>query len=325
MTHIWVPRAKIIEPKRALIAPVYIEGWWKLEAMRPDGRRRLLADWFRNLITDAGLNFIGTTGSWLNACQVGTGTNLPANGDTALQTFLAGTTNQTQVTNAAQGAPPYYGSSTLTYRFDQGDAAGNLTEIGIASAESGGTLFSRARILDGSGNPTSITVLADEFLDATYQIRIKPPLVDSTPTLNISGTDYDLVVRAANVTTAASWSPAGGFGSGTVGGAYSAAARSGAIGAITTTPSGTNSAADSNTLAAYGNNNLYRESTATWGLTAANFGGSGILAVVWNLGNSGGGGGSMGQMQAGFTPGVPKTSSDIFTLVLRHTWARGTP
>jgi hypothetical protein len=323
MTHIWVPSAKIIEPKRAISVPVYIEGWWKLEAIRPDGRRRLLADWFRNLITDAGLNNIGTNGAWLNACQVGTGTNLPANGDTALQTFLVGTTNQTQVTNTAQGSAPYYGSTTNTYRFDQGDAAGNLTEIGITTADVGGVLFSRARILDGSSNPTSITVLADEFLDATYQIRIMPPLVDSTPTINISGTDYDLVVRAANVTNV-SWAPGGGFGSGSTGGVYTASARSGAIGAITTLPSGSTAAADSTTLAAYGNNNLYREATATWGLTAANFGGSGILAVTWLLGTTTGSGG-MGMMQAGFTPGIPKTSADILTLVLRHTWARGTP
>src|SRR5690606_31940294 len=73
MTHIWVPRAKIIEPRRELRVTHGLCGRFKLEAERPDGQRRLLADWFPNLITNAGLNRIGTSSGWLTACAVGTG------------------------------------------------------------------------------------------------------------------------------------------------------------------------------------------------------------------------------------------------------------
>jgi len=319
--NIWVPRAKIIEPKRALALPTGMGGFFKLEAVKRDGRRRLLADWFPNLIVDSGLNVIGTSASWIAACGVGTGNTAPANGQTSLIAQVATDAGATVNVNGAQGSAPYFGYTTKTYRFAEGAAEGNLAEIGIGT-NGMAALFSRALILDGGGSPTTITVLADEFLDATYQIRVYPPLVDVTDTINISGVDYDITMRASSVTSAGNWSPGGGNVVGTVAGFSAIATFNGAIGAITAYPSGAQGTGGVIVNAAYGNNNLYREATATWSLADSNLAG-GIRCVNAAYGLTVGAGG-LGSMQVEFDPPIPKTSSDVLSLTFRHTWARGT-
>lgn len=321
--RIWTRRPTIIEPKsEILVGGPRLRGFFKMEAVRTDGRRRLLADWFPNLITDAGLNLIGTSSTWLTYCRVGTGSTAPANGNTALASHLAETVTKQSNTPAAQGSAPYYGSTTIVYRFGQGVAAGNLAEVGIsdqAVASSTDVLFSRALILDSSGDPTTITVLSDEFLDVTYQIRFYPPASDVTHTVNISGTDYTVIERASSVTDATVWS--GSASTGFQGGMKpsTALAYAAGIGAVTTTPSGTTFPVESTTNAAYGNNNLYRDGTLVWGLTFGNVGGGGIGSVSAKMGAAGSG----GMLQYDFDPNLPKTSSMILSLVFRHTWGRG--
>ena len=121
---IWIPKCKIIEPREALKIPVGICGRFKIEAIRPDGRRRLLADWFPNLITDAGLNLIGTSSAWLAAVRVGTGSTTPNVSDTSMQSLVAGTTTLQAFTSSAASVPPYAGLATITRRFAAGVAAG---------------------------------------------------------------------------------------------------------------------------------------------------------------------------------------------------------
>ena len=67
-------------------------GWFKIEAHRVDangdeipGTRRVAADWFPNLITNAGLDFLGTTGPTYvyTYCRVGSGNTAPAFTDPA--------------------------------------------------------------------------------------------------------------------------------------------------------------------------------------------------------------------------------------------------
>lgn len=314
--HLWIPKAKIIEPKRAIDTATRLQGFFKLEAVRPDGRRRLLADWFPNLITDAGLDIIGTSGAWLSYCRVGTGNTTPNVADTALAGHLAATNNSIINSGTAQSIEPYYGARTKTFRFAEGAAAGNLQEVGIGTAATGSTLFSRALILDSGGSPTTVTVLSDESLDVTYQLRLYPPLSDVVDTINISGTDYDFTKRAALVTTASAWycGISGDFGGGFPGGVV---VYSGTMGAITGSPSGTTSNG-STTNASYGATNLYRDFSTVWGLTAANFGG--IQSALATMGPASS---AFGAVQVEFDPVIPKTSSQILTLVFRHSWARG--
>ncbi len=324
--NIWVPKCKILEPRREIVLASRLSGFFKMEAVRPDGRRRLLADWFPNLITNAGLNAIGSDGSiaWLGSCRVGTGGSTPSFSDTAMDAQVAGTGTVTSYNRSAQSSPPYYGLTTTTFRFTTGTAAGNLAEVGIASQNSaGGTQFSRALILDGDGNPTTITVLSDEVLDVTYRLQTIPPGSDTTDTITIGGIDYDLVMRACHVTSVSDWS----FNGYDFGGIQGPVAFDGSIGAVTaSTPSGSLSGATSVTPSSYSADSFHRESTVSFGLGQANFGG-GITAFCWNLGTSG----YFGKMQCSVNnhdspaKGIPKTSSDVLSLVMRHTWARGTP
>ena len=323
MTRIWVPKFKIVEPKKELVLPVTMKGRFKLNVYRPDGRLRKSIGWFDNLIVDAGLNHMGSNSSLFAQCVVGTGSSPPSVSDTALGSLVASTTNITNTTNSAQGSAPYYGYTQNTYRFAQGAAAGNLTEVGIRSGSSGNPLWSRSLILDNGSPqaPTTLTVLSDEFLDVVYEVRVMPPLTDVLSEVNISGSDYDIVTRASSV-TAVNWAPGGGFGAGASAGPSSGTAHSGTIGAITGAPTGT-SANATTSLSAYSDGSYQRDSTLSWGLTAANFGG-GIAAVRYTLGQTTGGGG-WGAMQCSFSPTIMKTSSMLLSLVMRHTWTRGEP
>lgn len=286
-----------------------LAGFFKIEAIAPDGTRRLLADWFPNLITDVGLNSLGTNADYLNNCLVGSGNTAPNVADTSLVAQVATTSNVQSTVSNAQSSPPYYGSVTKTYRFVAGTATGNLAEVGIGGA----VLFSRALILDGGGSPTTITVLSNEVLDVTYQLRVYPATVDVTGSITISAVSYAFTKRAASVTDAGTW----GLGALT-GGGQQVVAYSGAIGAITTTPSGT-AVGIGVTNSAYGNNNLYRDFTAFFDLNDANFGG--IESVVANFGPSTG---RFGSIQMQFTPSIPKDNTKTLTLGFRHSWSRKT-
>lgn len=318
MTNILVPKFKIIEAKNAIERRATMAGFFKLEAVRPDGTRRLLADWFPNIITNAGLNAIGTLSTWMAACRVGAGSAVPSALDTNLQSHIAGTTDIRSHNVAAQATPPYYSSATRVYRFAQGVAAGNLQEIGVATqaGNSTGVLFSRALILDSGGSPTTITVLSDEVLDATYQVRVYPPTADVTGTVNIGGVDYDYTVRAASVTDTSYWYlPASAGG----GGLFSSRFGQGSLGAITSSPSGTNVLLNA-TPAAYTDGSLTRRTQVTCGLDDGNFGG-----INWALTTFGspGGNSSLGRMQVGFDALIPKDNTTTLTLEFSITWARG--
>lgn len=77
---------------------------------------------------------------------------------------------------------------TVRHQFGQGQAAGNLSEIGIQSGSASGPLWSRALILDGQGDPTTITVLPDDFLTCYYTLRIMIPKEDAVFNIDV---DYD--------------------------------------------------------------------------------------------------------------------------------------
>lgn len=323
---------------------VGVSGRFKIEAFRTDdagneipGTRRVAADWFNNLITDAGLNLIGSggrvgnlnsnTGPWCT-CGVGSGSTAPSASDTALQAQVARSNTWQSTQSGTQGSAPYFGWKRQTYRFATGVAAGNLSEVGMFSAMSGGTCFSRALILDGGGSPTTITVLSDETLDVTYELRLYPA-ADSTWSATIQGVSYSGNVRAALVTQGSYmgfWSPGEGQDQGAsggllintnVGGAAITAYETQTLGAVTGVPSGTAFPASLGaTPATYTPGNFYRDHAVVWGLSDGNApGGIGSMRILSVLGT----------YQMNFTPKLPKDSTKVLTLNVRVSWARRTP
>jgi len=241
-----------------------VAGEYKLVAVQPDGTERILANWFPNLITNAGLNRMGTASDYTNNCQVGTGSTTPQFTDTALVSSLAAQSSVTTTSTSEATAPLYQRTITKRFRFNTGVATGNLTEVGVGWATTG-SLFSRALILDGSGNPTTVTVLSTETLDVYYRLTIYPYINDITGTIELGGEEYSYTMRAASldtllgVTSSASTvnsSLASGF------------AGNGVLSAINTRPTNTNSYSFDPGIvpAAYSNNSYQRTGTLTFGL-----------------------------------------------------------
>lgn len=282
--------------------------WFKIEATRPDGTRRVLADWFPNLILDGGLDRIGANDGYLIWCQVGSGSTAPVAAQTALVNRIAGTSTVQASSTGAQASAPYYGWARRTYRFAQGVAAGNLSEVGVGWASTG-SLFSRALILDGGGSPTTITVLSDEVLDVTYELRRYPGTVDLTGTVVLDGVTHNWVSRASGVTHQSSWA-----GVGTMALDF-AQSFNGDIGAVTASaPSGTSGTLSATPLA-YSSGSYTRAVTVSAGLNDSNLSG-GIRSIMIRAMS----GTSRYQIQ--FDPAIPKDNTKVLSLTIQHSWAR---
>lgn len=290
-----------------------VAGYYKLEAVNArTGRRRLLADWFPNLITNIGLDRIGNQGSALLRCHIGSGTAAPDVTNTALQSVSATTTSVQSTNRSVVTGPPRYVEVTKVFRFGEGVAAGNQSEIGVGW-DTGSALFSRALILDGGGSPTTITIQSNEFLDVSYQLRHYVPLTDGTGTVNINGTDYDWVARASEADSV-EWVGNSGIASDFSTWQF----RDGAIGAITTIPSGT-TASVTGTNASYTNGSYSRQHTINASISQANFAG-GIRSARFAEG--GASAIRTARYQIEFNPPIPKTSSHTFSLTVSRSWGR---
>jgi hypothetical protein len=326
--HIWTRRPKIIESREIIVRPQFA-GYWKIEAVKPDGRKRLLADWFPNIITDVGLDLIGTSSGWFDRCQVGTGNSTPAAGNTALDTLLATSSNRTDRTGSSNNTADRYCEATVVYRFSAGSATGNVSEIGML-LNSGSVLFSRALILDGGGSPTTITVLSDEALDCTYQVRMYPPLTDATGSFLINTDSYDFVLRAAEVDQ---WDLLGGGLSASVGfmGGYvnttsnaNLYPSTSTLGTVTGSPTGTSAGHTNGANQSYSPGSLIRDFSYTWGMSVAPSGGA--AACRFNCGQQPGASSvEPSQLfQLSFDPVIPKDGTNTLVLNFRHAWARRT-
>lgn len=131
--------------------------------------------WSDNAILDSGIaRLLGVDGDVITHIQVGTSSTAvdPVN-DKGLKNWLVGTGNATLNSGKSYGwnNSEGFGWTRLTRQFGEGVAAGIVAEVGAGWAASGDTLFSRALITDGAGNPTTITVLSDEYLTVIYELR----------------------------------------------------------------------------------------------------------------------------------------------------------
>lgn len=126
--------------------------------------------WSNNLVLDAGLSQM-LVGSWSTLCMVGSGNSTPVASQTQLDSIIASTpTVQVATTGGIQATTePYYHWARRTYRFGEGAAAGNLREVGIGWANN--ACWNRALIRDANGNPTTLTILSDEYLDVVVEVR----------------------------------------------------------------------------------------------------------------------------------------------------------
>lgn len=305
-----------------------ISGRYRLDAVKLDengeeipGSHRVLADWFDNLITDGGLDRLGTAGTsfvW-QYCRVGSGTATPTTTDTNLAAQIA-SNNSIFSTSAGLDAVNAYIWRREVYQFNEGVATGIIAEVATSWLTSGSGIFSRALIKDSFGDPTTITVLADETLRVTWEIREYYPTEDITGevvfTGNIGGT-YDWVSRVANLTAGGNaWqldSRGGGLAPTDNNGYINSG---GDLGPITGQPTYTARVSmPTIALDAYVSGTYQRTGTVTIPLASANDP-AGITSIIFSsirLGNI---------FQMKFIPPIPKTAEDVVSLKIGISWAR---
>lgn len=189
-----------------------MQGFMRFQTINKfSGKTTLDTRWFPNTILDAGRNVMATRGDWMTYCQIGTDGIFPTlladrQAETSLGNQYAGTnvlvTGSTS--NGQAGAAPYYGWKRKTWRFPDGTFTGgiNLSEAGVGWGADLDTLISRAPILDPVlATPTTVTPLADELLDVSYELRYYSPVIDVLlPQVTLDGIVYNTITRAAYVT-----------------------------------------------------------------------------------------------------------------------------
>lgn len=182
---------------------------FKFIVKKQDGSISKETDWFHNLVLDAGLLRM-PIGPWIDRCCVGSGNSTPIASQASLDAFVASTTVSL---NGQAGwdstTNPTYLYDRKTWRFAQGAAKGNLSEVGLGWGDN--ALWNRALIKDTTGNPATITILADEVLDVVAEIRVYPA---QTP----SGS-FQLKDKFGSVVSTHSYSSKISLGGGTWGGA----------------------------------------------------------------------------------------------------------
>lgn len=307
-TGIVIPSTEI---ELALPPVRHQNGKFRAWTTRPDLNNVVTQDtgWFSNLITDAGLNRLGTNFGF-SAFQVGTGSTTPTVGDTTLATYRAGVAS-TPGAITYVGGTPYIIRQTFTAQFAVGNASGNLTEIGMSTTTTTGNLWSRALILDALLAPTTIVVQPTEALNVAYTLELSVDTTDVASAVTITGSaTHTTTTRPALIS---SWGGPGNFmqpGSNPNGNVYA-----GTLGAITATPSGNQSTSTSNTAAAYSNNSLKRSCTNTWNQTNGNITGpSPIQCALFGL--------SGVYYQTQFNPTIDKNNTKTLVINYDVSWSR---
>lgn len=146
--------------------------------------------WIKNLVLDSGLNRMGQ-GTWLDRCCVGTGTVEPVVTDIGLTNFLAASTNRIGwSTGRATTGTDYYRFYRTTWRFNIGQAQGTVSEVGLGWNNA--NLWNKVLLKDVNGDPSPITVLADDYLDIIAEIRHFIVIPNPTGTINLLNKDNSI-------------------------------------------------------------------------------------------------------------------------------------
>lgn len=153
-----------------------LKGRFQFTVKKANGEVKQKTDWIDNIVLDQGLSALGNS-FVLRVCRVGTGSSNPVASQTELDNQVGSTARSTQSypetgTRSDEG---YFWVRKI-FRFDAGEATGDLTEVGVGWGDSGATLFNRALILDAKGRRVTVTVLEDETLDVAVELRAYYPL-----------------------------------------------------------------------------------------------------------------------------------------------------
>lgn len=176
-------------------AKVEMCGRFKLEVYKQnDGELVNQTDWFNNIVLNQGLN-LAFSKNIFSGVAVGTGNSTPVATQTDLDARVAATTTQvgSDIKTITDADMPYV-SLIRQYRFNAGVFNNQiLTEVGITTNETGALLFNRALILDENGQPTSIQIKSDEYLDVKVELRMYVSKMPTTGSFNLTDKNNNLI------------------------------------------------------------------------------------------------------------------------------------
>lgn len=303
-----------------MITQAGVKGRFALTVLRADGSVKEEVPFFDNLILDSFLEAVrvGITQSYFpniaKTVRVGTGTLAPAVGQTTLAALTAsiqggqaGTSSYTETGIVVDGST-WTASATMTFMFALGSVVANISEVGFGlPGVTGSNVHSRALVTDTNGNPTAVTVTAQDQLIVKYQLILSGNDTDGSGTVSL-GTppvDYAWISRRPSGVQF----PVGDYlnnNNAATSTAY--AASNGALNGVGVSATGTAAAMTHAHQA--GVLPGERRSSVSLATNEGNLSG-GIKCIQW---------GNIGKFQ--FTPAVPKDANKVFSLVLSYRLTR---
>ena len=309
-----------------------IEGLFRVEKLK-DGEVVFDSGFQHNLVTNVGLDYWMTIkgeetpsiNNPLARIVIGSGNAEPVPQSThisgsILGTFVTFVPRASWVNDPVDG---YYGKLVVTYNMPVGAVVGNASEIAIGPSEATSPPYNAAHSLmlirDENGNPTTITVLADEQLRVTWELRVYLDMAeDAHYKVVVGDVEHDVVMRPALLGYSAAFYDGTARFVANTGGYHTHSARlfgTDVLAAKTGEPSSSGGleAFDAVTPATYTKGNFYRDVTLVADSSQANFSGGIGSAVFGNF---------WGKYQMSFSPKIDKNNLKRLTLTFRHSIAR---
>lgn len=169
--------------------------------------------WFDNLITNQGLDTLGTISEGarnIAYCRVGSGTAIPVVTNVGLQTPIVGYATYAWVSDTFTQLPNNVRKFAVLYRynFSAGSLVGTIREITVGSSNSGNvSAFSRSLLKDVNGNPIEVTATSNDLVTVYYELSTYVTTEDTVTNVTIGGNPYTLTIRPIRVTASSfiSW------------------------------------------------------------------------------------------------------------------------
>src|SRR5690606_33414677 len=192
--------------------------------------------------------------------------------DTAVGSQLGNRINRTGgISDTLVSGPDFdYWEFIRVREFEEGEVNGNLTEVGLFNASSGGVMYTRQLFLDSEGSPTTIVKTTDDRLRITYRHRAYPNKTANVQNINVNGVPTTVISRIQEIDSP---DHAGRLAQsiGDWGLASAAAFETNTLPDVNGSLGGNAAEVSNGSYAEYSPDSFFREYTGVWIPSAANF------------------------------------------------------
>ena len=319
---IWIPDIPREQKQVVELPTIGIEGRYYVDLIDSASGKIKQHLEFKNLITDAGLNLIGTGTSItasLTTLVVGVGSTTPAVTDADLVSPIASTSFAGGFvdTFTTQTTPLEFAACKKTRLFLGTEANAALTELGW---KTGSVLVNRSLFKDAAGNPTTVNKTNTDLLRIVYEYRLFAPLNDVTGTAIFGEGSNSVVytIRPQNVNQSPGWVDMLAH----MGSYATPFARAHEEQIISSRTSNNDpSPSDDHTTSSFGTytpGSFFRDMEYEWRPGDGNHA-AGIGLVTWNPWYASG---QLGMWQMHLSESINKTENNRLSITFRQRWAR---